>query len=516
MKNIVILELNNITQLYNYADIIKLLITGYDLRYTYPDSDIYCKLNRNIINSIPNISNVLSCVYDNIIETSDTIRTNSYGDIKYIDITQHNNNIEDNNFIYNNLKKHIGPNISNSFMFKEHDILIHQTGGINLDTKKIVYKDKKNNPIVEIISKLYNVKPELIVYEYSNYYHLVKNTQFRHFNLKCMFDDIEPYDYLTPIKKLAKYNSKNNYYQKIINKYNDKKEYTSHLNIYDNIDTHIRELIITQYIKCRPNTFMLVLWMTEYIDMNKFIKLLERSGNIYYIKTISLTRKALKNLMFWMYDNFTYETRLKYINSKLKDMKIQKNNNAITIILFDNIKNKHISGKDSKFKQYLRKELNKMSKINILSDNLLHINDYFYQTVELTELLFNNNSIDILNKQNCKTFTNNKFTVANTKLQTYRHILYKNFSLLEHDRIICTNMDDYNKAIKPFTNINILSIDINPNNCMDFNDKLDELFNGKNVYFINHTTKNINKKNILDPLNYYYFHGVKFIKKNES
>lgn len=522
MKKLVILELNinsirggahNMTQFYNYADILNFLISGYDLRYTYPESDIYCKLNKHIINSVPNIRTILSSVYDNIIETDKSIKTHNYDAIKYIEYSQLNNNMDDNNFIYNALKKHIGPNIANSFMFKEYDILIHQQGGINLDNKKIIYKDKKSNPLIEVISKLYNVKPELLVDIYSNYYHLIKNTEYRHFNLNCMFDDIRPYDYMAPIKRLAKYNSKNNYYQNIINKYNDKKKYTTHFNIYDNIDTDIRELILTQYIKCRPDTFILTLWMAEYIDINKFIEILENNGNVYYIKTISLTQKAVKNFMFLTYDNFTYETRLKYINLKLKNMNLQKNNNAITIILFDNVKNNQISGKDSKFKTYLREELKKISKLNILSENLLHINDYFYQTVEMTELLFNNNSINILHKQNCETYITDKFTVANTKLQTYRHILYKNFSLLEQDRLICTNMDAYIKSIKPFTDINIISIDNKPNNAIGFDDKIDELFNGKNIYFIKHIKQDIDKKSILDPQNYYYYYGIKFIQK---
>lgn len=512
MNHIIILELNinklkggsktsNKISSYRYDDIVNFLISGSNLRYSYPNSDIYCKINKNIININPDIKYLLYGVFDNIVKTTSNIKEN----VKHIDTSQLNNNVDDNNYIYHNLKQQFGPHISNSFMFKEHDILIHQENGLDLDTKKIVYKDKKNNPLVNIICELYNILPKLIVNDYSSYYHLNKNTQYRYFNLNSMFDDVKPYDYIFPIKKLSKCNPSNSYYKNIISKYS-KQKYTQSLDIYDNIDISTREFIITQYIKCMPNTFILTLWMP--VDINKFIKILKKNGNVYYRKTISLTHKALKNLMFWTYDEFTYGSRLKYINKKLKEMKIKdNNNNNVTIILFDNIHNKNISGRNSKFKQYLYKEFNTHFKNKTPNDTLLHINDYFYQTVEMTELLFNRNSIDILHKQDCDKLVDNKMVISNVKLQTYRHILYKNFSLLEQDRILCTNLNKYTKTKNPFTNIDITT---NDNKVDSFDDKINELFNGKNIYFIKHSKSNIN---MVNPSKYYYMNGVKFIKK---
>jgi hypothetical protein len=177
-------------------------------------------------------------------------------------------------------------------------------------------------------------------------------------------------------------------------------------------------------------------------------------------------------------------------------MNIKDNNNNITFIIFDNIQNKEISGSGSKFKQYLYREIKKLSYTETTGTNLLHINDYFYQTVEMTQLLFNGNSINILHRQNCEKITNIQMVISNTKLQTYRQILYKNFSLLEQ----------YNKKNKPFTNINITSINTKIDN---FNNKIEELFNSNNIYFIKYTKTNIN---MLSPSNYYYLYGVKFIK----
>lgn len=512
MNRLIVIELNinnlkggtrDITYKYRYDDIVKFLISGYNLRYTYPNSDIYCKINKNILNINPVIKELLYNVYDNVVKSEKMITQDGYDDIKYIDISEIDNNIDDNNYIYYNLKKQLGPNITNTFMFREHDILIKQENGIDLDNKKIVYKDKNNNPLIKIISELYNVLPKLIVSDYSSYYHLNKNTQYRHFDLKSMFDDIKPYDYISPIKKLSKCYPSNSYYKNIVSRYGTQK-YTQSLDIYDNIDISTREFIITQYIKCMPNTFILTLWMP--IDINKFIKILEKNGNIYYRKTISLTHKALKNLMFWTYDEFTYGSRLKHINKKLKAMKI-KDTHKITVIIFDNIHNKDISGRNSKFKQYLYREFNIHLKNKTSNDTLLHINDYFYQTVEMTELLFNSNSIDILHKQDCNKLVDSKMVISNVKFQTYRHILYKNFSLLEQDRILCTNLNKYTKTKHPFTNIDITT---NDNKVDSFDDKINELFNGKNIYFIKHSKSNIN---MVNPSKYYYMNGVKFIKK---
>ena len=66
---------------------------------------------------------------------------------------------------------------------------------------------------------------------------------------------------------------------------------------------------------------------------------------------------------------------------------------------------------------------------NIRGNDLIHINDYFYQTIEYCELLLNNNSISLLDNRLYSKIYDNFYSNTHLKIETYRKSIYSNLSL---------------------------------------------------------------------------------------
>ena len=115
-------------------------------------------------------------------------------------------------------------------------------------------------------------------------------------------------------------------------------------------------------------------------------------------------------------------------------------NNAVTFIFFDNTKKLQIAGQNSKDKRMLRDKLlsilNFSNDTNVRGNDVIHINDYFYQTVEYSQMILNKNTLQLLKVQSTEKMINGFFSDSNLKYQTFRHAIYSNLSLLEISRII--------------------------------------------------------------------------------
>ena len=71
--------------------------------------------------------------------------------------------------------------------------------------------------------------------------------------------------------------------------------------------------------------------------------------------------------------------------------------------------------------------------------DLLHINDHFYQTIECCELLLNNNSINLLDKQDTNKISQGLFIYdGHIKLQTFRNWIYNNLTLIDINKLCLT------------------------------------------------------------------------------
>lgn len=542
-----------IQKVITYDQIVDLMIKGQKLRFQYPNTDMCCRIETSALTSDPEITRILASLYDHVIVTNswdrneiDQIKKSRHYDVvKKIDASHVGleDSTFDTDYEYHQLKTILGPTTRNHFMFKERDLEIQQRGGFNFNKKKIKYQKKDSDPKLNTVCEMYETECRYIKYNHLKYYHTNKNSQYRPFNVNPMFDQIKGYDYITPLQKLSEYHSHGNYYSRLYERnkdlLSDAVSSKTRLNLIDKINATDRDQIVLEYLKCRPKTFVITLWKPAIEGLDKFVELLEKNGEVYYIKTVTLSKQGLRNLLFWYYDDFTYTERLNFIEKKMEYIDVTEENNPICYILFDNVNDKHLSGQGSQFKRELRDrimEFSGLSKDKYRGNDLLHVNDYFYQTIEYSQLLLNKNSINVLNNQNCRAIATDNFVVANLKMQTLRKIVYSDMSLLEVDRMLTMGGTVlYSYGIRAFNDVDAILIDIEPSSSQRLTQIVENLFSNKGSKFFfldagiqgssgwNESWTKKDKKIldflgietfkdlVLDPANFFYHQGMKMV-----
>ena len=296
-----------------------------------------------------------------------------------------------------------------------------------------VSRNTNNNTV----SKIFGVADHKIKNYHLKYYHLKNSAHFIPSFVKPTFSQVSDFDYYYPIKKLAQYMNENSYYKQIEEKHYSDKIINKRFDTFDGIDTIDMDLIMLEYVKCKPNVFIITLWPIAENYANDLLKKLNDDGNVYYLKKINLTKNGLRSLMFWMYDEFTFSEKNKFIEKKLEYINATTENNTVTFIFFDNVKNKRISGQGSAYKKELRNMILKnLNNKDLRGNDIIHVNDNFYQTIEYSQMILNENSIKFLNNQRIDRFSSDEFSVSNNMLQTMRKWLYFNISQLEISRMI--------------------------------------------------------------------------------
>lgn len=556
-----------------YDMIVDLLIKGQKLRHQYPGMDICCRVGSGVLNQIAGSYRILSQIYDRVLETDlwdrgaldqlreskkyDVIKKMRLGEVGIDDIPF------DTDYEYNQVKELLGPQTTGHFMFKERDLEIIQRHGFDFNKNKIKYT-MNSDPKIRIIREIYDMHEGLSEHEKQNdtkidsldskYYHIEKKSQYRPFNVTSMFDHVNEFNYTEPLIRLAEYYQPNNHYQQLYDKYNIHLESAEkdriRLNVIDEISVDDRDTMALQYIKCRPNTHVITLWRPGFEEtddgLGKIVEHLEKNGNIYYIKTVQLTGIGMFNLIFWLYDDINYDERIVWIGKKMQTIDVKRDNNSVCFIVFDNINNKQISGHNAVFKKELRGIVldsmkNKTKDTNrYQQEDMLHINDYFYQTVESAELFLNKNSINTLNDQDCRIYGTDEFIQSNLRMQTMRKIIYSNMSLLEMDRLLIVNhvvlyaygVRRFNQSDKinvillnPLNNQNdnlslkILEYGFGSGNLIKVSDNNHNQDNDNNTYKINPDILRFLKIEqtqdfVLDPKNFFYFQGIKVVMIN--
>lgn len=294
---------------------------------------------------------------------------------------------------------------------------------------------------VNSVSRTYGVMTDKIRHNHLKYYHTNGSSQFSPRFVRPMFNNIKEFDYVTPIKNLAKYHGTGSYYGDLYNRLDKSMRETNGLDqIKDPIDI---DLIMMEYIKCRPNTFVISLWPKAVKHWKQLAEKLEKDGNVYYSKRVTLTDRAMKSLFFWMYDEFTFKSRMEFIGKKVdysRDEKSEKDQNTVIFFFFDNVQNKRISGQGSPYKKELRRMMMKnfpdADVTGLRGNDIIHINDRFSQTIEYAQMILNNNSLNFLNDHMVDRFASGGFNLSNNMLQTMRRWMYTNLSQVEMTRLI--------------------------------------------------------------------------------
>ena len=230
----------------------------------------------------------------------------------------------------------------------------------------------------------------------------------------------------------------NQYYSNLVNtiKITAIKE---RLDTYDLIDPIDKDEIMLQYIKCRPECFVITIWPIAMGKLLEIVNYLNKKGNIYYVKEVTLTKEGLRNLMFSMYDEFTMNEKLIFIEKKLEYINAKPHDNLVGFIIFDNVQNHKLAGQGSLFKKEIRNTVSDLIKDtnsnNVWGNDLVHINDHFYQTIEYCQIILNNNSLHLLNNQDVRKFVSVHMKESHFKLQTFRKWIYENMGLLEQTKL---------------------------------------------------------------------------------
>lgn len=288
----------------------------------------------------------------------------------------------------------------------------------------------------EIISKIFGINEKRVHDRQQYYYYINRDVGYQQFKLNLLYDDIKESDYYEPLKRLSEYLGKGNYYDTILKTYT--KTQIMNLDIESEQD---RDLIVFEYLKCKKNMFVLTFWpiTVNNVDQNEMKTICKKYGNVCHVKKIQLSRNGLFNLMFWMYDEFTYDHRIDFITKKMDYVEASDVNNVMFIIL-ENITGSKISGQASLAKKEIRNTLKELmthpNKSNIRGNDLIHINDFFYQTVNYSKLILNENSLKVLEEQNIRNIISPYFIVSNLKLQTFKKWITLNMSTLEQERLI--------------------------------------------------------------------------------
>jgi len=272
--------------------------------------------------------------------------------------------------------------------------------------------------------------------------------------LTPMFPNIKSYHYFSPIRKLSKHFNSSYY----LNLYNDIKKYeykSVSLNdlVDNNYDQNKLDDIILQYIMCRP-TSRVIVFMKSIEKIKTVINELKKSGNIYYTRHIHLSPTGIKNLLFWVFDEYSFYDRQKLIKNNLKN---NNYNDKITLIVFDPHPQKEGDINLNGFATYLHNFVNGLNGEN----NFTYVSNNFYQTVNCCKLLLNNNSISMLENQTIllNDAMNQVQLINHYKLQTLIKWLYSNMSLLEMSKLILLNSFDIISSTNDFGTIDVLYVD---------------------------------------------------------
>lgn len=374
------------------------------------------KLKKKFIHKIPNkeILNKINNIFNSKKDIRDIIKDNYY-------FVFNSNNM--NNISINEIK------VFNYFEKKNHKLKLNmsrmETNNIGTEIEKIKQVYQKTELVIKDDKMITN-------------YHTRLNRNFIPEQILPMYSDIEEYDYIKPIIKLNSRYS-NSYYGKLIKYYDyDKK---NRLDLYSGtkLDKTDLDEIMLQYIKCKPKCFVITLWPIFSDYLNDMVEYLKTQGKIYYVKKINFTKTGLINYFASVYDEFSNTDILKIAQDKYSWSRLpEQNTNTISIIIFDNVQNLELSGQGSKFKKIIRnwgiellkKKSNYSNKYkNIRGNDIIHINDYFYQTIEYCQMLLNHNSISLLDNRLYSKIYDDFYSITHLKIETYRKSIYLNLSL---------------------------------------------------------------------------------------
>jgi hypothetical protein len=273
----------------------------------------------------------------------------------------------------------------------------------------------------------------------------------------CCFHKPEPFvqtelnEYSKPIEYMGKYYLQVNKYQFMGDmlaeaKKIDRKNLIKYSNeSYSNYV--LRDQVILQYIANRPKTFILTVWPVSVEFIDQIINFLQPNGVVSVCREVNLSWLGSQNLVSHLYNKIlltktSIERKLKFINSKLSYSKFEQNKlNKFYVIVFENINNLPISGTGAVFKTQIREFIKslilaKYPTANIELPDTIHINDYFYESIEYAQTYFHEQTLINLQKKVLINWLDPTFYPSYLRLNALKNWQIKNLNLIESQRLI--------------------------------------------------------------------------------
>jgi endonuclease/exonuclease/phosphatase family metal-dependent hydrolase len=300
-------------------------------------------------------------------------------------------------------------------------------------------------------------------------------------NLAPMFN-INQYDYSSLVEKLINLNDFYKNYVKIAKHFDGKP-----IKITKSLEKNkpfIEDMLI-QFVKCRPNMKVITVWPA--IDFNlhskEMTKILQENGDIYYEKEIYINYWEAMSLMFQIYLTTDRNKTIDHLDYNVKQKGWEKNDEKkkVVIIFYEHKKGGEISGSESEFKTKLRS----FWKTNeIRPYDILHINDFFQETVDYATIYLNENSLNLLKKQNIIQLIRNNSYNQLVYINTLKKSLYENFSQSELiNFIFLSSIILYVYGLRKFNDIDGFIYPFKTKN-KDFIDKYNKLYDVSSKSFI--------------------------------
>jgi endonuclease/exonuclease/phosphatase family metal-dependent hydrolase len=338
--------------------------------------------------------------------------------------------------------------------------------------------------------------------------------------IEPLYQDIKYKDYFEPIKRFSKEN--NDIFNNIINK------------------KIIDDTVMMYYIKSSKDVSIIMFSpkaLNQKDTLKKVIRIIEKNGDIHYMKDIIISYNAELNLIYQLYaqekrmktiGNIMYKAeRLGFLNDGIK--------RTIKIIVYTHMnKDKPINGSSSVFKQELREYFTKEDiKLTPFKENddryprgydYIHISDTINQVYEYSGIFFNDNSLKFLERQHSWKIMEmkksiiifnkiKKFFYDYTQMELEKLLIFSSgvlytYGIREANDLDCILLES--DKIKPelIEKINKEDIDISYKGTKEYNSKWEAELNGRARIF---GAKDYNEL-VLNPKYYYYFMGVKILR----
>jgi hypothetical protein len=336
-------------------------------------------------------------------------------------------------------------------------------------------------------------------------------------------------------QKFSKYNINfgDNLYKSIEKVTNNFTDNLNFFNLYGKIDEQYLDYILQEYCSHNKNIFLLIVWPVTYNHEKIIHDTYGKYGNILYKKEITIKNKGFKNILHFISDkkNHPWGEKLwfakphRYINPltiyvfESKNITEINNNEKKKYLteIFNNNRN-HINNIEkrgglnnlyitTKAKRECREVLAKnncVKEVKGLNDRNYshHVNDEHYETVELSRIFFNKNSMFAIN--NCD--INFKCKSFNDKYK--RYVKFINDNKWGNIEDFCLNNSS---ILSQFGLRQSRDIDYLHNQSFEIAKQVPEPEISSHNYVVKSVNSNININELVyNPNNYFWYKNIKF------